>query len=184
MLNTQLLIRDRATYKTANVFGVIAYTVENPHVVKVLRDKDYWASLNSRTDNWILYAVEPDGDYAHLTETYILPQMGVKKGDLPLLIVFAIGPEGQYLQRSYAIDDRDEITAYGSIQSIVKTITETIRDIAPGNLSSANVIREVKKNLDAELAKKQWKTVTVEMKELMKALFYSAVTGVIGSGGF
>ncbi len=32
-------------------------------------------------------------------------------GDLPLLIVFAIGPEGQYLQRSYAIDDRDEKTA-------------------------------------------------------------------------
>lgn len=119
-----------------------------------------------------------------MTETYILPQMGVKKGDLPLLIVFAIGPEGQYLQRSYAIDDRDEKTAYGSIERIVIKITATIRDIAPENLSSTHVIREVKKNLDAELAKKQWKMVTGEMKELMKALFYSAVAGAVGSGVF
>lgn len=48
MLDTQLLIRDKVTYKTANVFGVIAYTVENPHIVKVLRDRDYWASLDIR----------------------------------------------------------------------------------------------------------------------------------------
>ena len=87
-----------------------------------------------------------------------------------MLIVFAIGPEGQYLQRSYAIDDRDEKTAYGSIESIVNRITATVRDIAPENLSSTHVIREVKKNLDAELAKKQWKKVTV--------------AGGIGSGGF
>ena len=66
-----------------------------------------------------------------------------------MLIVFAIGPEGQYLQRSYAIDDRDEKTAYGSIESIVNRITATVRDIAPENLSSTHVIREVKKNLDA-----------------------------------
>lgn len=178
MLNTQLLIRDRVTYKTANIFGVIAYTVENPHIVKVLRDRDYWASLNSRTINWILYAVQPDGKYAHLTEEYILPQMGVeKKEDLPLLVVFAIGPDGQYLQQSYAIDDCDEQTAYGSIESIVNTITETVRNIAPENLSSTNVIREVKKNLDAELAKKQWKKVTGATKELLKALFFSAVPG-------
>ena len=68
-----------------------------------------------------------------------------------MLIVFAIGPEGQYLQRSYAIDDRDEKTAYGSIESIVNRITATVRDIAPENLSSTHVIREVKKNLDAGL---------------------------------
>lgn len=180
MLNTQQLIRDKISCRTANVFGIIAYSVANPSIVKVLRDKDYWASLNERTENWILYAIHPDGQYTHLTEEYILPQLGVeKKDDLPLLIVFAIGPDGQYLQRSYPIDDRDEQIAYRSIESIVKNITNTVHDIAPENLSSTNVIREVKKNLDAELAKKQWKKVTSAMKELFQALFASAVAGVI-----
>ena len=27
--------------------------------------RDSWASLDSRTENWILYAVGPDGRYAH-----------------------------------------------------------------------------------------------------------------------
>ena len=58
----------------------------------------------------------------------------------------------------------------GSIERIINKITVTIRDIAPENLSSTHVIREVKKNLDAELAKKQWKKVTV--------------AGAVGSGGF
>lgn len=58
----------------------------------------------------------------------------------------------------------------GSIETIVNRITATVRDIAPENLSSTHVIREVKKNLDAELAKKQWKKVTV--------------AGGIGGGGF
>ncbi len=184
MLSVQMLIRDKVNYKTANVFGLIAYTVENPHVVKALRDQDYWASLNSRTENWILYAIHPDSRYGHLVEEYILPQLGVeKKDDLPLLIVFAIGPNGQYLQRSYAIDDRNEQTAYNSIASIVKTITETVRGIFPEYLSSTGVIREVKKNLEAELAKEQWRKVTSEMKKLVETLFISAVAGEI-SGGF
>lgn len=180
MLETQQLIRDRVSYNTANVFGVIAYTVENPYIVKVLRDQDFWRSFNSRTKNWILYAIQPDGRYAHLTDEYILPELGVeKKDDLPLLIVFAIGPEGQYLQRSYPIDDRNEQTAYDSIRNIVKIITDTIHAIAPENLLSTNVIREVKKNLDAELAKKQWKKVTYAMEKLFITLFARAISGAI-----
>ena len=63
MLTAELLIRDKSACRTANLFGLIAYSERNPFMVKVLRDKDFWNSLNSRTEGWILYAVKPDSRF-------------------------------------------------------------------------------------------------------------------------
>lgn len=51
MLTVKKLIQDKASYRTMNIFGIIVYTEEHPFIVKELRDKDYWASLNARTKN-------------------------------------------------------------------------------------------------------------------------------------
>ncbi len=151
-----------------NIFGVILYTEEHPFIVKVLRDRDYWASLNARTKNWILYAIKPDDHFIHLTDDYLLPQMGVADSrELPLLVIVAIGPDCTLKQRSFRIDDADEVTAYRSIEKQINVITEAASRILPQYWSSTNVHREAVKALEAELASKRWKKVTAEFQTLV-----------------
>ena len=172
MLDVQTLIQDKVSYNSANVFGVIVYTEENPHIIKVLRDSDYWDSFNARTKNWLLYAIRPDDNHKHLAEEYLLPEMGIKtKKDLPLLIVFAIGPNQDLLQRAYTINDSSVDAAYQSIEGTVNTITDAVKMISPRYISSTHVYREVTKALDAELAKRQWKKVTSEMGKFIATIF-------------
>lgn len=174
MMNVQQIIKGRITYNAANVFGMIVYTEENPHIVKVLRDQDYWNSLNARTRNWILYAVKPDENYSHLLDNYIMPQLGLSvKSALPVLIVFAADSNNIIYQREYDIDDSSETIAYQSIEATVKTISDAVCAILPENLSGPNVIREVEKALDAELAKTQWKRVTSEMKKFVDVVIFA-----------
>ena len=178
MMNVQQLIKDRMTYKTANVFGMIVYTEENPHIVKVLRDQDYWNSLNARTKNWILYAVKPDDNYSHLLDSYIMPQLGLSTNrSLPLLIVFAEDSNQIIYQREYDIDDSSVTVAYQSIEATVKTISDAVSAIFPENLSSLNVFREVEKALDAELSKKHWKKVTSEMAKFWGNVLIKSIIG-------
>lgn len=172
MLDIKQLLIDRKSYHTANIFGVIVYTVENPHIVKVLRDSDYWDSLNARTKGWILYAIRPDDHYAHLTEGYLLPQLGVAaKRVLPCLIIFAVGPNQEIYQREYPIEDKDIEAAYDSIKRTVKLVTNSVKEILSQYLLGPNVYREVVKSLDAELALKQWKIVSVEVKKWVQSMF-------------
>lgn len=178
MMTVQQLIKDRMTYKAANVFGMIVYSEENPHLVKVLRDQDYWNSLNAQTKNWILYAVKPDENYSHLLDSYIMPQLGLSTNrSLPLLIVFAEDSNQIVYQKEYDIDDSSVTVAYESIKATVKTISDTVSAIFPEYLSSPNVFREVEKALDAELAKKHWKRVTSEMAKFVGNILTQSIFG-------
>ncbi len=172
MMDIQQLIRDKVSYNTANVFGVIAYTEENPYMVKVLRDKDYWRSLNARTRNWILYAARPSDLYSNFTDDYIIQKLGIKtRHELPTLIVFALGPDQTILQKEYSIKDSDEATTYNSLEETVRVISRAVAAISPDYISSTNVFREVNNALGSELAREHWKKSTQEMKELFKTLF-------------
>ena len=172
MLTTQKLMADKAIVGTMNLFGVLVYTEEHPFIVKMLRDQDFWRSLNARTKGWILYAVRPDDNHFHLTDEYLLPQMGIKNSEiLPQLVIFAQTPEGKILQQNYPIEDSDVVTAYNSLEKAVDVVSAAAAKIIPDERNGVNVHREVAASLRAELAKEQWKKVTSEFAKYVRWLW-------------
>ena len=176
MLTTELLIRDKRACHTANIFGLIAYSERNPFVVKVLRDKDFWNSLNSRTEGWILYAVKPDDKYyGGGNAAYIDESLGLTPKDYPQLIILSIGQDRVMKQRNYPIESNSLESTYNSIEANVEVVTKSVEKILPNYKNSTNVYREVVKALDAELATSRWKKVASGMIELVKFLMPKAV---------
>ena len=50
----------RAKDEFFDMFGVVVYTAEHPHVKKVLRDKDYWEALHeSSGENFAIFSIRP-----------------------------------------------------------------------------------------------------------------------------
>lgn len=160
MLDISLLIKDKTTYGTANIFGFIAYTDQNPYVVKVLQDDVFWKSLHSRTEGWILYAIKPDSSYyGGGNAEHINNSLGLTPKDFPQLIILSIGSDQVMMQRNYPIIGKSEIEIYNSIEQIIDTITAAVKRIEPRYKNSTNVHREVVKAVDSELASGQWKKV-------------------------
>ena len=104
MISVQLLIKDRQQYRTANIFGFIAYSERNPYVIKVLQDNVFWQSLNARTEGWILYAIKPNSSYfGGGNAEYINQCLGMQPNDYPQLVILGIGSNQVMMQRSYKI---------------------------------------------------------------------------------
>lgn len=169
MLDVQFLIKDKKQYDTVNLFGIIAYTEQNPFVIKVLRDDDFWRSLNARTKGWILYAIKPNSRYyGGGNARYINDSLGLKPEDYPSLILLSIGPNRTMIQRNYPIKGDSTDSMYQFIENIVKIITDSVDRIRPQYRSSTNVHREATGALDAELATKHWKRVSSAFFELIR----------------
>lgn len=173
MLSKELLIRDMRSCRTANIFGLIAYTEGNPYVVKVLRDKDFWNSLNSRTKGWILYAVKPDSHlYGGGNADYVDMCLNLKPEDYPQLIIFSMGSDKVLMQRNYPIESNNVESTYNSIEGYIDVITRAVKRIYPEYLQSTNVHREAIKALDAELATKKWHKAASGMKDFVMSLIF------------
>ena len=171
MLTIDKMMTDKAIMRTMNLFGVIVYTVEHPYIVKMLRDKDYWASLNARTKGWILYAIRPDDNHIHLTEEYLLPHLGITDSStLPQLVILAAAPGMQIMQQNFPIDDTDVETAYHSIERIIGIVTQAASRIIPQERNGVNVYREVVAAVKSELATERWKQVSGEFMGLIREL--------------
>ena len=176
MLTAEKLMADKAILGTMNLFGVLVYTEEHPYIAMMLRNKDFWRSLNSRTRGWILYSVRPEDDYMHLTEEYLLPQLGIQRSeDLPQLVILAMTPEGTILQQNFPIDDSNVDNAYHSLENTVGIVSDALKKIIPSERNGINVHREVVASLRSELAKCHWKRVSSE--------FARFVFGLLGIGG-
>ena len=160
MLNVDLLMDCKRQYHTTNVFGFIAYSERNPYVAKVLQDKDFWKSLNARSEGWILYAIKPDSEYFKGGNAdYINDSLGLKPEEYPQLVILAIGSDQVMMQRNYPISDNSVDDAYKSIKNNVDVITAAVKRIHPNYKSATGVHREVLTALDAELASGRWKRV-------------------------
>lgn len=158
LLDIQLLIKDKQTYHTANLFGVIAYTDHNPYVIKVLKDEDFWRSLNARTKGWILYAITPNVyRYGGGNAVFIHDSLGVKPEEFPVVILLSIGPRGTMIQRNYPIIGDTVDSTYKSIERIVSIITDSVGQIHPRYRTATSVHREATKALDADIARMKWK---------------------------
>lgn len=172
MLNVELLMNSKRQYHTANVFGFIAYSERNPYVAKVLKDKDFWKSLNAKSDGWILYAIKPDSDYfGGGNADYINESLGLKPEEYPQLVILAIGSNQVMMQRNYPISDKSEDDAYKSIEHNVDVITAAVKRIHPNYKSATGVHREVVSALDAELASGRWKKVAGVLGRFLVALW-------------
>ena len=178
MLDVRLLMSDKKHFNTANIFGFIAYNERNPYMVKVLRDVDFWNSLNARTDGWILYAIKPEGMYyGGVNAKYINDSLGLKPEDYPQLVILSIGTDRVLKQRNYPICDDSIDAAYKSIEQSIGIVTQAVQKILPQYKGSTNVSREVWDALDAELATERWKRVT----EGMCKVALSLIKRVIGT---
>lgn len=168
MLNVQNLMKDEMKYGTANIFGLIAYSERNPYIVKVLRDDDFWRSLNARTKGWILYAIKPDSRYyCGGNADFINDNLRIAPEEYPQLVILSIGTDGDMKQRNYPIDDSSVDNAYKSIENNIGIITGAVEKIHPEYKLSTNVNREVIAALDAELAKSQWKKVSKSLLDFV-----------------
>lgn len=174
MLDVRLLMNDRKSYRTANIFGFIAYTERNPYIVKVLKDDDFWQSLNDRTEGWILYAIKPDSQYyGGGNAKFINDSLGIKPEEYPQFVILSIGSNGVMKQRKYPISGNSVETTYNSIEDIVRVITDAVKKILPEFKGATSVSREVWNALDAELATQKWKRVSASVRTLFMSLFVS-----------
>lgn len=171
MLDVRLLMNDRKSYRTANIFGFIAYTECNPYIVKVLRDDDFWQSLNDRTEGWILYAIKPGSQYyGGGNAKYINDSLGINPEEYPQFVILSIGSKGVIMQRNYPICGNSVETAYNSIEDIVRVVTEAVKKILPEYKGATSVSREVWNALDAELATQQWKRVSASLMSFVQSI--------------
>lgn len=171
MLSVDLLIKDKRQYRTANIFGFIAYSERNPYIAKVLKDELFWKSLNARTEGWILYAVKPDSDYfGDGNALYINESLGLKSQDYPQLVILGIGSNQVMMQRNYPISNKSIDDAYASIEKSIDIVSAAVEKIYPEYRSSTYVHREVIEALDAELATERWKRVSHALVEFVRML--------------
>ena len=164
------MIAVKKQYKTANIFGLIVYSERNPHIMKVLKDVDYWNSLNARTPGWIVLAVKPGSEYDGGNLAYIYESFKLKHKDLPQLLILSISSDQTMMQRGYKLDDSNVENAYKSIEKTVDIVTTSLETIHPQYRSSTNVSREVIKALDAELASGRWKRVSEQLFKFISFL--------------
>ena len=177
MLNIDLLNDSKRRFKTANLFGFIAYSERNPYVAKVLQDKFFWDSLNVRSRGWIVFAIRPNSSfYGGANADFINQSLGVMPEEYPQFVILAIDTDKQLLQCNYPISDGSIDDAYKSIQQIVDEITHSITRINPENKSSTCVYREVRKDLDATLTSARWKRVSKELVHVLSS-FLSNILG-------
>lgn len=127
MLSVDLLIKDKRQYRTANIFGFIAYSDRNPYIAKVLKDELFWKSL------------------------------GLKPEDYPQLVILGIGSNQVMMQRNYPISDKSTDDAYTSIEKNIDVVSAAVEKIYPEYKTSTHVHREAIQALDAELATDRWK---------------------------
>ena len=171
MLSVDLLIKDKRQYRTANIFGFIAYSDRNPYIAKVLKDELFWKSLNARTEGWILYAIKPDSDYyGGGNAEYINKSLGLKPEDYPQLVILGIGSNQVMMQRNYPISDKSIDDAYTSIEKNIDVVSAAVEKIYPEYKTSTHVHREVIQALDAELATEHWKRAAHALFELVMKL--------------
>ena len=140
MLSVDLLIKDKRQYKTANIFGFIAYSDRNPYIAKVLKDELFWKSL------------------------------GLKPKEYPQLVMLGIGSNRVMMQRNYPISDKSVDDAYASIEKNIDIVSAEIKRIYSEYKSSTHVYREVIQALDAELATEHWKRAAHALFELVRKL--------------
>lgn len=180
----------------SRIYGFILYTEQDPYVIKVLQDDDFWNSLDSISgNNWPIFSARPlkkgqmevkgagQGFVSFLVPTWhepqhnwpILHEFGLDSSeDLPLFIAFMWDDNDELNQISVPIRGDSINSVYASIKEIVKTISRVERDILPEFKRSVNVFR----NVENELKALNYKYRVKRMGKIMQRIadFFSVFT--------
>ena len=160
----------------SRIFGFILYTDKDPYVAKVLRDDDFWKSLDSISgDNWPIFAVRPMGkgyyqysgggknSIGFMVQTWVEPKdnltilhdFGIKgTNELPLFVAFMWDYNDNLHEVTIPIEGKNTDEVYESLREIVDAITRVEAAIRPEYKQSENVFRNVESELKAIKAKR------------------------------
>lgn len=175
----------------SRIYGFILYTKKDDYVIEALNKQPFWDALDSISgDNWPIFAVRPllpgkwktyggggRNSIGFMVREYVEPEsnksileeFNLKDGsELPLFVAFMWDNEDKINQIAVPIDDRDETSVRHSLKTIVNTITEVERRIAPEYKQTDAVFREVKLALEAQqFQPKFWKIAKTVVKGLV-----------------
>lgn len=156
----------------SRIYGFILYTDQDPYVVKVLRDEDFWNALNSISGtNWPIFAVRPlrKGNYtlpassrtgiiSYMVPTWVEPKTNMQvlrdfglenTESLPLFVAFMWDDTDELNQVTIPIQGKNTDAVYNSIEEIVKVITKAEAEVLPQYKGTVNVFRNIVTELGA-----------------------------------
>lgn len=167
---TKLAEHYRSKDNIANIFGIILYLDANPHIKKVLLDKDYWSALNEISGPiWAIFSIKPEtgrfGQRGPSGETigFLVPvwkepaankpiidefELGSTK-DLPLLLIFTHDDEENILKLTIKLDDESTQSSYNSLKNAIQTVADAVEGVLPEYRKSPyGVFNAVKMRVD------------------------------------
>ena len=155
----------------SRIYGFIIYTDQNPYVVKVLQDEEFWNALNSISgSNWPIFAVRPLRKGKYVTQgvgknsigfrvstwkepnenLQVLRDFGLTSTEqLPLFVAFMWDDNDELNEVAIQIRGKDKDSTYHSLEEIVKVITRAENAVLPEYKQSVNVFRNVKTALES-----------------------------------
>lgn len=129
-------------YEKYQLFGVILFTEAHPHVIKMLKDRDYYAALNEISGKQIAvfvtmlfrgkykYPSPPPGVLAHMVPIWkepaenkkILTWFNIKDSrELPLFVLFTVDSDKLYYQR-YPLKSDSPQEVFNSLREVLSAI--------------------------------------------------------------
>ncbi len=148
-----------------DVFGVILYTEASPHVIKALRDADFWKALNTTSGpRWPIFSIRPaqgcnttTWPKSHSNAMQAMIQIhkwhepaenkklinffNIKDtSDLPLFIIFAKGSDGEVLQAKFKISGDNADECFNSLHKAVAVAAEAIKDVHEENIKNTSEV--------------------------------------------
>lgn len=140
--------------------GFIVYSRKHPHVVKVLRDEDYWRELDAISGvNWPIFAIRPVNPQGYYTrkdamtdeanENAVRACLEMEDYELPCFVCFIWDDQGNLKKIFHRIDDRTLETTHTDLRNLVTRVADAINAIKPEYAQSENVFRNVKETVEA-----------------------------------
>lgn len=155
----------------SRIYGFILYSEKDPYVAKVLRDEDFWKSLDAISGaNWPIFAARPlqkgffttkgftPNGIGMLIQTWdepivnntVLDYFGLQDSrDFPLFVAFMWDDNDNLNQVSIHINGNSVDSAYSSLKDIVTVISNVEAAILPEYKGTVNVFRNVKTAIEA-----------------------------------
>jgi len=142
----------RKKNELVDIFGVILYSDSNPHIKKVLADKDYWKALDEISGpKWAIFSIRPQegkstcptfpvGTLGMMIPIWREPQENIRileefeldsTQNIPILLIFTQGKDEEILKFTFKINEESIEKAYNSLKQAIENITECVEKILP-----------------------------------------------------
>jgi len=139
------------------VFGAIIYSDRHPHVKKVLRDEDYWRSLNEISgQRWAVFAARaveghteirgggPPGTLSMMIQVWVEPSenrilieyLELESTEKPIFIIFTRLKTGEILKSALRLDDSSTENAYKRLSEVIHDLTWAVEKIDRENIEN------------------------------------------------